>query len=100
MLKSQSIQTEIPLEIEGADNSYLNDDSHESPPTAIIAYNELRSCADLYRMYVDGVLYINPYFQRDEVWPDAHKTRFVDSLIKKLPIPSMCFSLDLSLIHI
>lgn len=94
MLKSQSIQTEIPLEIEGADNSYLNDDSHESPPTDIIAYNELRSCADLYRMYVDGVLDINPDFQRDEVWPDAQKTRFVDSLIKKLPIPSMCFSLD------
>jgi len=37
---------------------------------------------------------ISPDFQRDEVWADAQKTRFVDSLIKKLPIPSMCFSLD------
>lgn len=82
------------LNIDGVDESYLEDDSNELPPTDIIAYNELRSCADLYRMYKEGVLDINPDFQREEVWPEAQKTRFIDSLIKKLPIPSMCFSLD------
>lgn len=79
---------------ERLDDSYLEDDFNELPPEDIIAYNELRSCADLYRMYKEGVLDINPDFQRDEVWAEAQKTRFIDSLIKKLPIPSMCFSLD------
>lgn len=66
----------------------------ELPPPDIIAYNELRSCADLFRMYTQGILEIQPEFQREIVWKDAAQTRFIDSLIKQLPIPSMCFSLD------
>ncbi len=69
-------------------------DSIEVPPADIIAYNELRSCADLYRMYREDVLEIRPQFQCELVWPIAAQTRFVDSLVKQLPIPSMCFALD------
>lgn len=93
-MSNTELQIEIFPKIEGVDKTYLDDDTNELPPKDIISYNELRSCADLYRMYVDGVLDINPDFQRDEVWPETQKTRFIDSLIKKLPIPSMCFSLD------
>jgi len=64
------------------------------PPQEIVAYNELRSCADLYRMYFHGKLEIQPDFQRDVVWKGDDQTRFIDSLVKQLPIPSMCFSLD------
>lgn len=66
----------------------------EAPPADIVAYNELRSCADLYRMYEDDILKIQPEFQREVVWKGPDQTRFVDSLIKQLPIPSLCFSLD------
>lgn len=38
----------------------------ELPPTDIIAYNELRSCADLYRMYSSGVLEIQPGYQKGD----------------------------------
>src|SRR3972149_8259103 len=76
------------------DMSFEEDDTAEVPPEDIIAYNELRSCADLYRMYSRGILEIQPSFQREIVWPNTAQTRFVDSLIKQLPIPSMCFSLD------
>lgn len=69
------------------------DDSAQLPPTDIVAYNELRSCADIFRMYEMGQLII-PDFQRDVVWSNSAKTRFIDSLIKQLPIPSMCISLD------
>ncbi len=69
-------------------------DYENQPPEDIIAYNELRSCADLYRMYQKGILTIQPDFQRNFVWKGATQTRFIDSLIKQLPIPSMCFSLD------
>lgn len=70
------------------------DDTNESPPSDIVAYNELRSCADIYRMHTEEILEIQPEFQRDFVWKPMDQTRFVDSLIKQLPIPSMCFAYD------
>lgn len=80
------------LELE--EQSLYEDDFPEVPPPEIVAYNELRSCADLFRMHEQGILEIQPEFQRDVVWKGADQTRFVDSLIKQLPIPSMCFALD------
>lgn len=64
------------------------------PPEDIVAYNELRSCADLFRMHAGGKLEIQPDFQREVVWKQDDQSRFIDSLVKQLPIPSMCFSLD------
>jgi len=72
----------------------FTDDLSELPPNDIVAYNELRSCADLVRMYDTKQLDIQPDFQRDIVWLNPAQTRFIDSLIKQLPIPSMCISLD------
>ncbi len=70
------------------------DDSNESPPSDIVAFNELRSCADLFRLQQSGKLNIQPDYQREIVWPPSSQTRFIDSLAKQLPIPSMCISLD------
>lgn len=64
------------------------------PPPDIVAFNEQRSCADIYRMYEKGQLNIKPDFQRGEVWSPRAQTLFVDSLMKQLPIPSMCICLD------
>ena len=74
--------------------TFEESDSFSSPPDDLIAYNELRSCADLYRMFRNGDLEIRPEFQREIVWSTSAQTRFIDSLVKQLPIPSMCFSLD------
>ena len=79
---------------EQEDHLFTEDDVSESPPSDIVAYNESRSCADLYRMYKEGILDIKPDFQREIVWNSPSQTRFIDSLIKQLPIPSLCFSLD------
>lgn len=79
---------------EFTDPEFNEDDTSETPPTDIVAYNELRSCADLARMTSDGIIDLQPDFQRDVVWKSADQTRFIDSLIKQLPIPSMCFALD------
>jgi len=74
--------------------SYEYEDFIELPPEDIIAFNELRSCADILRMVKNRQLKIDPEFQREFVWTEAAQTRFIDSLIKQLPIPSMCISLD------
>ncbi|MFC7292448.1 DUF262 domain-containing protein [Hirschia litorea] len=81
------------LDPEGID-SFDSDDHSEAPPTDIVAFNELRSCADLFRLEKRGLLDLQPTFQRDFVWSNTAQTRFIDSLIKGLPIPSMCFAHD------
>ena len=69
---------------EQEDRSFEEDDSPDIPPPDIVAYNESRSCADLYRMYTQGLLEIQPEFQREIVWKGPAQTRFVDSLIKAI----------------
>ena len=71
-----------------------DDGFNENPPSDIVAYNELRSCADLFRMSEEGSLIIQPEFQRDFIWTGVDQTRFIDSLVKQLPVPSMCFAMD------
>lgn len=77
-------------------NKEIEDESLISvqPPPDVIAFNELRSCADLYRLYENKALEIQPPYQREVVWNPVEQSLFIDSLIKQLPIPSMCFSLD------
>ena len=76
-------------------NTFEDGDTEQPiPPPDIVAYNELRSCADLVRMQASGKLELQPDFQRDVVWKADDQSRFIDSLVKQLPIPSMCFSLD------
>jgi hypothetical protein len=48
----------------------------------------------LYRLYEKKQIEIQPFFQRDSVWQAPDQTRFIDSLVKQLPIPSMCFAFD------
>lgn len=77
------------------DATFQQEDTEQPiPPSDIVAYNELRSCADLFRMFATGKLEIQPDFQREVVWKQDDQSRFIDSLVKQLPIPSMCFSLD------
>jgi hypothetical protein len=64
------------------------------PPPDVVSFNELRSCADLVRLFEEGTLEIQPHFQREVVWKKPDQSRFIDSLVKQLPIPSMCLSLD------
>ncbi|WP_186252266.1 DUF262 domain-containing protein [Burkholderia gladioli] len=81
--------------VEDAEREYEEEyAAPQNPPPNIVVYNELRSCADLYRLYAKGQLDIKPEFQRDVVWKSTDKTRFIDSLMKQLPIPSMCFGYD------
>jgi len=65
------------------------------PEGIVSSYGE-RSCADLFRMYKTNQLQIQPDFQRNEVWKPPVQTKFIDSLIKKLPIPSVFIGLDIT----
>lgn len=95
LIDAQKVHMTIQSELAEADATFEQEDSEQPiPPADIVAYNELRSCADLFRMHASGKLEIQPDFQRDVVWKQDDQSRFIDSLVKQLPIPSMCFSLD------
>lgn len=53
------------LELE--ENQSYQDDKNDIPPIDIVAFNELRSCADLLRLYTTNQLEIQPDFQRQIV---------------------------------
>lgn len=74
--------------------SFEDSDYDQIPPEDIVSYNELRSVFDLYRLHDTEQLNIHPDFQREEVWKVPQKTRFIDSLYKRLPIPSICIADD------
>lgn len=85
------------MEYEEVRNDYYDDYSEATdamPPSDIVTYTELRSIADLFRMHKQGALDVQPDFQREEVWSAASQTRFIDSLVKQLPIPSLCLGFD------
>ena len=63
-------------------------------PEGLLPSYEVRSCADLYRMHKSEQLQIQPDFQRNFVWKPQTQTRFIDSLVKKLPIPSLFIGMD------
>ena len=90
------VDTRLPIDIEKSVIATFDEaeTSEPIPPSDIVSYNELRSCADLFRLYESEKLEIQPDFQREIVWKATDQTRFIDSLVKQLPIPSMCFSLD------
>ncbi len=86
---------ELDEELASIEEAQSNEDElDETPPSDIVAFNELRSCSDLKRLHDAKQLEIQPEFQRDDVWQATQQTRFIDSLAKQLPIPSMCISLD------
>lgn len=75
------------------ENDNLND---VNPPTDVIAFVEQRSCADLFRMCDKHKIDLYVDFQRGIVWNNRAQTLFIDSLLKQLPIPSMCISYDIN----
>lgn len=97
-LAAKSWNNQMPQKLEKLEEeAKYENDYNDVPPSDIVAFNELRSCADLVRMHREGILQIAPEFQRDFVWQGTDQTRFIDSLIKQLPIPSMCFAMDYKL---
>ncbi len=92
MIEKEKFDKELELEEDIVEN---DEGEYPLPPSNVYSYTETRSCSDIYRMLANE-LCRTPEFQRSDVWDMPQKTRFIDSLLKKLPIPSMCFSVDVN----
>lgn len=47
---------------------------------------------EIYNMMKDGVLILRPTFQRNLVWNDRHKEKFIDTILRGLPFPEVYFA--------
>ena len=74
--------------------TYEYEDFIQSPPNDLVAFNELRTCAEICDLFSQQTLEANSLFQRKLNWKEAEKTRFIDSLMKQIPIPNLCWSWD------
>lgn len=41
---------------------------------------------EMYRLYKEGILLLQPFFQRNLVWTEKAKSRFIESILLELPI--------------
>lgn len=41
---------------------------------------------EIYEMYRSGTLILQPFFQRNLVWTDKARSRFIESILLNLPI--------------
>lgn len=80
--------------VNDTENIPNGDDSPVIPPKDVFCTNEVRSCAELCRMVTEKNLNTQPNYQRRVVWTNPDRTRFIDSLSKRLPIPSLCISVS------
>jgi hypothetical protein len=52
------------------------------------------SIGEIVNMYLNGELILQPAYQRSLVWTDEHKDMLIESLLLRLPIPSMFVATD------
>lgn len=50
------------------------------------------SIFELHRKYERGDLILQPFYQRKHVWKNPKKTKLIESVLRKIPIPSLYFA--------
>lgn len=50
---------------------------------------KFKTINDMYQMYKDGKLILQPFFQRNLVWTEKAKSRFIESILLNIPIAEM-----------
>ena len=62
----------------------------EALDQSTIRYNaQTRTVQDLVHLFRDGQLNLNPGFQRESVWSGRDRTKLVDSILRRYPIPAV-----------
>ena len=67
-IEPETTPEEIQGMIQRNNEEELDSSPSVMPPPDIVAFNEQRSCADIFRMYEKRQIEISPDFQRGEVW--------------------------------
>lgn len=77
--------TEIDLELETESEVELNEDDKRK----LYVDKVDKSTSDLFRMIVEGELNLQPDYQRRFVWDKKTMSKFIESLLLSIPIPTI-----------
>ena len=77
--------TEIDLELETESEVELNEDEKRK----LYVDKVDKSTSDLFRMIVEGELNLQPDYQRRFVWDKKTMSKFIESLLLSIPIPTI-----------
>lgn len=75
---------EIDLETEEETEIESHDDSRK-----LYVDKVDKSTSDLFRMIIEGELNLQPYYQRNFVWDKKTMSKFIESLLLSIPIPTI-----------
>lgn len=86
----KNIQNEdIDLEIEESDDAHILIPNEEEEKRKLYVDKVDKSTSDLFRMMVENELNLQPDYQREFVWNNRTMSKFIESLLLSIPIPTI-----------
>jgi hypothetical protein len=73
-------------DVEGYDTS-IPDSNLNYPIDSFLIRHETRTAYDVVRRVKSGTIIMDPDFQRDFIWEPAKQSKFIESLLMRLPLP-------------
>ena len=85
-----------PKQLFGTEETELEDDDDEAPydPDKIRVDTKQFSLHQIYEMISRGDINLTPDFQRNLVWDNQRKSRLIESILMRIPLPMFYFAQD------
>ena len=80
---------ELDLDIEELSDESKTVSSEEKNKRKLYVDKVDKSTSDLYRMIIEGELILQPEYQRNFVWTTRTMSKFIESLLLSIPIPTI-----------
>ena len=80
---------ELDLEVEELSDENETVSSEEKSKRKLYVDKVDKSTSDLYRMIIEGELILQPEYQRNFVWTTKTMSKFIESLLLSIPIPTI-----------
>ena len=61
------------------------------PKQSITHRPENRTVIDIQNLFEDGLLNLEPGFQRQSVWSERDRSKLIDSILRNYPLPAIFF---------
>ncbi|MGE7219224.1 DUF262 domain-containing protein [Priestia koreensis] len=95
IIKSWSLWERLIVDNESLDENdeEINDLTHIPDNEREVSIQPVQySIFELHRKYKRGDLILQPFYQRKHVWKNPKKTKLIESVLRKIPIPSLYFA--------
>ena len=81
-------------ESSGVELDNPEEEVHPFDPLKVSLYTKSLTASDCIKRMEQGTINLSPDFQRNEVWDDVRKSRLIESLMLKIPLPMFYVASD------